>query len=62
MIIERPAALNTHTVNKVVIKRNEYDEFVCKAYVNNIRYPPADYFTNDKQDAIETAKSMIQGC
>jgi len=41
------------------------DEYIVKAYVNatcgaaTVRYPDADYFTDDPQDAKDTAKAMI---
>ena len=35
-------------------------EWVVKAYVShNVRYPAADYFTDDKADAMQTAIAML---
>lgn len=29
-------------------------EYVIRAYAGDKRYPPADYYTDDKRDAVET--------
>lgn len=43
------------------IVKNEFNEYQVKAYdQNGQRIHNADYFTDDKQDAIETAKRMTQ--
>ena len=38
----------------------EYSEFCCRLYVDGTLYGPADYFTADKADAIDTAFAMVQ--
>ena len=43
--------------NKV---KNEYGEFVIKFYENGVRNKEADYYTDDWQDALDTAKSIAQ--
>lgn len=46
------------TTTKTVKKDGEYQ---VKAYdQHGKRWPEADYFTNDKQDAIGTAKMMVR--
>lgn len=42
---------------------NEVDEYTVKAYRlaengNIVRYAACDYFTDDKQDAVDTARAM----
>lgn len=39
-------------------KDTDTGEYVCKLYENNVHYEPADYFTDDKQDALDTAELM----
>ena len=52
---------STHLVK--VIWSEEYEEYVCELYkvdgfsFTHIKH--ADYFTDDKQDAIGTAQAMI---
>ena len=48
-------------ITAVKIKFNrEYNEYQVKAYdENGNRYPAADYFTNDKEDAQHTANAML---
>ena len=38
----------------------EYEEFVVKFYRGAVHLVEADYFTNDKADAIETALSFTE--
>ena len=37
----------------------EFSEYVCRLYDHGELYIPADYFTDDKADAIETACAML---
>ena len=39
-------------------RRNEWGEFVVKAYENGKRYEAADYHTDDWQDAVATLDDM----
>ena len=39
-------------------KRNQFGEYVVKCYKGGKRFPNSDYFTNDKDDAINTKKEM----
>ena len=49
----------TNIASTKVSKRD--GEFIVKAYdANGKRLPDGDYFTNDKDDAEQTAKLMIQ--
>ena len=38
----------------------EYREYCARLYVNGALYSPADYFTGDKQDALDTAFEMVK--
>lgn len=43
-----------------VYKDYEWEQFVVKLYDDQGHYlPKSDYFTGDKEDAIETAKGMV---
>lgn len=37
-----------------------HGEYRVVLYVNGARYSPADYFTEDKGDAIDTARAMVK--
>lgn len=39
---------------------HDLDEYVGRLYVNGTRYEPADYFADDRQDAIDTAMEMVK--
>ena len=55
------ANLETHAplIDAAIVHHNRVDdEYVVKAYAQGKRYPEADYFTNDKTDAENTAKAM----
>lgn len=46
--------------NKAVITFNpDYEEYTVKFYNDGIYYEEADYFTDNKQDAIDTANSEL---
>lgn len=47
--------------NKVarVYRDTEWDEFVVKFWVDGERREQADYYTNDRGDAISTAKYWV---
>lgn len=38
----------------------DLSEYVARLYIAGELYIPADYFTGDKQDAIDTARAMSQ--
>ena len=47
-------------IKKVVIVRID-GEYICKAYdANGTRYPAADYYTDDKDDAQQTKAAMLE--
>jgi hypothetical protein len=47
---------------KISTRRNQFGEYVVKAYDSNgSRMPDHDYYTNDKSDAIATAAMMTAG-
>lgn len=41
-------------------KKNDYDEYVIKAYKNGKYYEDASYYTDDWQDALDTLKMMAK--
>ena len=43
-----------------VYRDSEWSEFRCRLYVAGVLRPEADYFTWDKDDAIDTAKAMVR--
>lgn len=43
-----------------VYYNSDLAEFVVKLYVDGTHYEPADYFTDDKQDADGTAAAMLE--
>lgn len=44
----------------VASRKNEHGEWVVRAYdENGKRYPAADYFTTDRNDAVGTAAAMM---
>jgi hypothetical protein len=48
-----------HTSGKVCIFYNsEHSEYVCRVYRKGVHYEPADYFTECREDAFQTARSM----
>ena len=51
---------NTNTAIKTTIKKNTSDgEYVVKLWIDGVHQPKANYFTDDKEDARETAKDMV---
>lgn len=45
----------------VVISKNTYGEYVCKAHNQmSVRMYESDYYTEDKDDAYNTAKAMLE--
>ena len=45
----------------IVISKNVYDEYVCKAYnQKSERLESSDYYTEDREDAYNTAKAMLE--
>lgn len=51
---------NSTKVYKLSGEHNEGDPFVVHLHKNGKHYEPADYFTNDLDDAHGTAKSMVK--
>lgn len=45
----------------VVRAKNEYGEFTVEFFVGGVHKPEADYFTDDRQDAIITADTWVAG-
>ena len=44
---------------KTTIKRNVYGEWVVRLFVDGEHQKKADYFASDKEDATETAESIV---
>jgi hypothetical protein len=50
---------NVPAKRTVKIRRDDAgEEFVAELYVDGEHYEPADYFTDDKDDALSTARLM----
>lgn len=58
-VVQLPDAAITCRVVKVFFN-NETDEYVCQLFISGGHYEPADYFTDDYDDAIGTAKVMCE--
>jgi hypothetical protein len=55
------AAGKPHAHRMTKVYRNAFDNFyVVKLYVDGTHHEPADYETDDKQDAINTANAMVK--
>jgi hypothetical protein len=50
---------STTKVYKLSGEHNEGDPYVVKLHRNGKHHEPADYFTNDEEDAHGTAKMML---
>lgn len=50
--------MDEHKIIRTVIVRKD-GEYIVKAYTAKGRYPDADYYTNDKADAVATADAMV---
>lgn len=37
-------------------------EYRCRFYVHGEAFPDADYFTDDRRDALATARAMLETC
>lgn len=53
------AALNGASRTVKVYYDSDLAEYVAKLYVDGKHYEPADYFTDDKGDALGTASAML---
>lgn len=58
-IIQLPDAPKTGRAVKIK-KDAETAEYVCQLYEHGGHYEPADYFTSDYLDALETAREMCK--
>jgi hypothetical protein len=51
----------TNGERRAVVRYNvEYEEYVVQLFVNGTRNYDADYFTNDRDDAISTMRAMVE--
>lgn len=46
-------------VKAKVFFNSEYEEYIVKFFSDNVHCENADYFTNDKEDAINTANAEL---
>jgi hypothetical protein len=51
---------NGHVRRAYVSKRNEWGEYRVKLYIDGKYQQNADYFTDDKGDAVQTARAMVE--
>lgn len=57
----RPRLIDTQTGPNAVVKtyyNSEWDEYQSKVFINGVHDPEADNFTDDRDDAIATAKHI----
>jgi hypothetical protein len=53
--------VNKWSIGKIIIRKNEYSEYVCCVYdTQGRRRENADYYTDCKQDAIRTRGIMLR--
>lgn len=45
-----------------ITKCADLGEYRCRLYIHGEAFPDADYFTDDRRDAIETARHMVETC
>lgn len=58
--MKRVADGSFENISYKVFRDAENNEFVTKYYVDGKKYEDGDYFTSDKQDAIDTGESEIR--
>lgn len=58
--MKRVAEGSFENISYKVFRDAENNEFVTKYYVDGKKYEDGDYFTSDKQDAINTGESEIR--
>lgn len=54
-------AYTNHNRTAVVYWNSEFEEYSVTLKIDGKIYKPAEYFTNDKTDALQTAQAMING-
>jgi len=58
-MVTKKVADKTDGIYRTIIRFDaESDEYVVQLFVNGVHQFDADYFTDDKEDATNTAKSM----
>lgn len=62
MAMRKIDTIHGHGNNRVckVLLDTEYDEYVVQLHEAGVHRESADYFTNDKGDAVGTAKLMVE--
>lgn len=61
MAYGKPVHIEQHGERIVIVRRDsETGEYRCRLSCYGVAQPAADYFTDDKTDAIGTAKAMAQ--
>lgn len=48
------------TIVANIYRDADTDEYAVKLFVDGKHYEPADYFTSDREDAINTADAMVK--
>lgn len=53
---------DVHKTRRIVYiyKIDDSDEYVCELEINGMHYEPADYFTDDYDDAVSTSMVMCR--
>ena len=60
----RRVYLEVITQNQTKVKvfwDSEWQEYIVRTYIEAVLVPDYDYFTEDRDDAIDTAKVILQG-
>ncbi len=52
------ATLGNRTVK--VYHRPEWNEYVVRLFKDDVLYALSDYFTDDREDAMDTSKAMLK--
>lgn len=58
--MKRVAQGSFQNITYKVFRNTEYDEYTTKYYVDGKKYEDGDYFTSEKQDAIDTGEAEVK--
>jgi hypothetical protein len=59
LISKTQATIGTGDFLVKVYKDSEWNEYVCRLFINGEESVDSSYHTDDKQDALDTANSML---
>jgi hypothetical protein len=61
-LIHKAEGFGPNGETRLVVVRyvSKYEEYVCRVIDNGTHRPNVGYFTNDRQDAIDTANAMVK--